>query len=143
MKNCLVCQTGQDQVALNRIPVSMEGSPWGDVLVCTHCFETLGAGQIRELIRIAIQEKGLEPSNVLRAGEDPAAASVDPGSMDLPVSAALLRDPAAFARIVGEKVGARLWELHRGGVSKAALQTSLTPDGEGGFVFTAAYAPSP
>lgn len=142
MKNCLVCQTGQDQVALNRIPVSMEGSPWGDVLVCVNCFETLGAAQIRELIRIAVQEKGLEPSNVLRAGEDPAA-SAEPGSVDLPVSPALLRDPVAFARFVGEKVGAKLWELHKGGVSKAALQTSLTPDGEGGYVFTAAYAPSP
>lgn len=141
MKNCLVCQTGQDQVALNRIPVSMEGSPWGDFLVCANCFQTLGAEQVRELIRVAVQEKSFEPSNVLREGET-ASPAAEPGALDLPVSQALLRDPVAFARFVGEKLGARLWELHKGGVSRADLSTSLTPDGEGGYVFSALYAPS-
>ena len=69
MKNCLICQTGQDQVALNRIPVSMEGRPWGDVLVCASCFEALGAEEVKNLIGIAIREKSFEPSNVFLAGE--------------------------------------------------------------------------
>lgn len=141
MKNCLICQTGQDLVSLTRIPVSMEGSPWGDFLVCSTCLQTLGQEQVRDLIRIAVQEKSFEPSNVLRAGESPAE-SVEPGSLELPVSPAILRDPVAFARFIGEKVGGKLWELHKGGVSKARLATSLTPDGEGGFVFSAAYAPT-
>lgn len=141
MKNCLICQTGQDQAALNRIPVSMEGSPWGDFLVCADCFRTLGAEQVKELIRTAMLEKSFEPSNVLREGENGAPAA-EPGTLDLPVSPALLRDQQAFARFVGEKLGSRLWELHKGGVSRADLATSLTPDGEGGFVFSAAYSPS-
>lgn len=141
MKNCLVCQAGQDQAALNRIPVSMEGSPWGDFLVCADCFRTLGPEQVRELIRSAMQEKSFDPSNVLREGES-ASPAAEPGTLDLPVSPALLRDPVAFARFVGEKLGAKLWELHKAGVSRADLATSLTPDGEGGFIFSAAYAPS-
>ena len=141
MKNCLICQTGQDQVALNRIPVNMEGGHWGDVLICINCFETLGAVQVKELIRVAITEKSFEPTNVLLSGES-HIESVEPGSIELPVSPALLRDPVAFARFVGEKLGSKLWELHRGGVSQAKLATSLTPDGEGGYIFSAAYAPS-
>lgn len=142
MKNCLVCQTGEDQAALNRIPVSLEGSPWGDFLICADCFRTLGAEQVRDLIRSAMQEKSFDPSNVLLAGEI-ASPAAEPATLDLPVSPALLRDGQAFARFVGEKLGARLWELHKGGVSRAELATSLTPDGEGGFVFSAAYAPAP
>lgn len=141
MKNCLICQTGQDLVALTRIPVSMEGSPWGDLLVCATCLQTLGPDQVRDLIRVAVVEKSFEPSNVFRAGEDPTTA-VEPGMLELPVSLALLRDPVAFARFVGEKVGGKLWELHKGGVSKAGIATALTPDGEGGFIFTAAYGPT-
>lgn len=140
MKNCLICQSGQDLAPLTRIPVNMEGSHWGDFLICANCLNTLGAEQVRELIRIAVQEKSFEPSNVLRAGES-QAESVEPGTLDLPVSPALLRDPVAFARFVGEKLGGKLWELHRTGVSRARLATSLSPDGEGGFVFSAAYAP--
>jgi hypothetical protein len=141
MKNCLVCQSGQDLVALNRIPVSMEGAPWGDFLVCADCFGTLGADQVKELIRSAMQERSFDPANVLREGES-ASPDAAPGTLDLPVSPALLRDRQAFARLVGEKLGAKLWELHQGGVSRADLATSLTPDGEGGYVFSAAYAPS-
>ena len=63
--------------------------------------------------------------------------------VELPVSAALLRDQQAFARMVGEKMGAKLWELHRQGVSDAVWTTSLTPDGEGGFHFAAAFAQAP
>jgi hypothetical protein len=140
MKNCLICQTGQDQVSLTRIPVSMEGSPWGSFLVCGNCFETLGKEQVRDLIRVAVQEKSFEPSNILLEDESPDEAAL-PGNLDLPVSAALLRDPVAFSRFVGEKLGCKLWELHRHGVSRASLATSLSPDGEGGFVFSAEYAP--
>lgn len=141
MKNCLICQTGQDLVSLTRIPVSMEKAHWGDFLVCSNCLQTLGGEQVRDLIRIAVQEKSFEPTNVLRAGES-AVESIEPGTLDLPVSPALLRDPVAFARFVGEKLGGKLWELHRTGVSKARLATALTPDGEGGFVFSAAYSPT-
>ena len=143
MKNCLICQTGQDQVALNRIPVSMEGRPWGDVLVCASCFEALGAEEVKNLIGIAIREKSFEPSNVFLAGEAAEATGVEPGVVELPVSAALLRDSQAFARVVGEKMGAKLWELHRRGVSDAVWTTSLTPDGEGAYVFAAAFAQAP
>lgn len=142
MKNCLICQTGQDQVSLNRVPVNMEGVHWGDFLVCVNCFDTLGAEQVRELIRVAVTEKSFEPTNVLISGES-QSETVEPGTIDLPVSPALLRDPVAFARFVGEKLGQKLWEMHRGGASQAKLATSLSPDGEGGYVFSAAYAPSP
>lgn len=141
MKNCLICQTGQDQVSLTRVPVTMEGSPWGSFLVCGGCFGTLGKEQVRDLIRVAMQEKSYEPSNVLLDDESPDEGA-QPGALDLPVSAALLRDPVAFARFVGEKLGGKLWELHRRGVSRANLATSLSPDGEGGYVFSAEYAPS-
>jgi hypothetical protein len=141
MKNCLICQTGQDQVSLTRIPVSMEGSPWGSFLVCSGCFGTLGKEQVLGLVRVAVQEKSFEPSNVLLDDESPDEAT-QPGTLDLPVSAALLRDPVAFARFVGEKLGCKLWELHRHGVSRASMTTSLTPDGEGGYVFSADYAPA-
>lgn len=143
MKNCLICQTGQDQVALNRIPVAMQGTPWGDILVCANCFEVLGADEVKSLIGIAVREKSFEPTNVILAGESASAATVEPGSVELPVSPALLRDQQAFARMVGEKMGFKLWELHRQGVSDAVWTTSLSPDGEGGFLFAAAFAQAP
>jgi hypothetical protein len=143
MKNCLICQTGQDQVALNRIPVALQGAPWGDVLVCAGCLEVLGAEEVKQLIGVAVREKSFEPSNVILADERTGAAAVEPGLVELPVSAALLRDPQAFARTVGEKMGAKLWDLHRQGVSDAVWTTSLTPDGEGGYVFAAAFAQAP
>lgn len=143
MKNCLICQTGQDQVALNRIPVSMEGSPWGDMLVCASCFEVLGAEEVKHLIGVAVREKSFEPSNVILANEKAETPEVEPGLVELPVSPALLRDPQAFARTVGEKMGAKLWDLHRQGASDAVWSTSLTPDGEGGYIFSAAFAQAP
>ena len=143
MKNCLICQTGQDQVSLNRIPVAMQGTPWGDILVCANCFEVLGGEEVKSLIGIAVREKSFEPSNVILAGESASAAAVEPGMVELPVSAALLRDQQAFARMVGEKMGYKLWELHRQGVSDAVWTTSLSPDGEGGYQFAAAFAQSP
>jgi hypothetical protein len=143
MKNCLICQTGQDQTALNRVPVALEGSPWGDVLVCAGCLETLGPDDVKRLIGVAVREKSFEPSNVILAGEAETAESIEPGSVELPVSAALLRDQLAFARMVGEKVGGKLWDLHRRGVSDAVWTTSLSPDGEGGYIFSAAYAQAP
>ena len=143
MKNCLICQTGQDQVALHRIPVALEGSPWGDMLVCAGCLEVLGADEVKGLIGIAVREKSFEPSNVILTDEKKVAAAVEPGQVELPVSAALLRDPQAFARTVGEGMGAKLWDLHRQGVSDAVWTTSLTPDGEGGYVFAAAFAQTP
>ena len=143
MKNCLICQTGQDQVALNRIPVKMEGAHWGDILVCANCFNVLGAEEVKSLISIAVREKSFEPSNVILAGESANAPSVEPGVVEIPVSAALLRDNQAFARVVGEKMGAKLWDLHRQGVSEAVWTTSITPDGEAGYVFAAAFAQAP
>lgn len=143
MKNCLICQTGQDQTALSRVPVALEGSPWGDVLVCAGCLETLGTDDVKRLIGVAVREKSFEPSNVILSGEAETAESIEPGSVELPVSAALLRDQLAFARMVGEKVGGKLWDLHRRGVSDAVWTTSLSPDGEGGYIFSAAYAQAP
>jgi hypothetical protein len=144
MKNCLVCQTGQDQVSLTRVPVSLESSHWGDILVCGNCFQVLGADEVKNLIRIAVQEKSFEPNNVILAGEKEGKdAPMEPGMVEVPVSAALLRDQLAFSRSVGEKMGSKLWELHRKGSSDAVWTTSLTPDGEGGFIFAAAFAPAP
>jgi hypothetical protein len=144
MKNCLVCQTGQDQVSLTRVPVNLEGAPWGDILVCGNCFQVLGAEEVKQLIQIAVREKSFEPSNVIMAGEQAGnEAPMEPGMVEMPVSPALLRDQQAFSRSVGEKMGFKLWELHRKGVSDAVWSTSLTPDGEGGYVFAAAFAPAP
>jgi hypothetical protein len=140
MKNCLVCQTGQDQVSLTRIPVNLEGAPWGDILVCANCFEVLGASEVKNLIQIAVQEKSFEPSNVILKGEKADQEEpIEPGMLEMPVSPALLRDQQAFARAIGERMGAKLWELHRKGVSEAVWTTNVTPDGEGGFVFAAAF----
>ncbi|MDQ3001934.1 MAG: hypothetical protein M3Y08_11830 [Fibrobacterota bacterium] len=144
MKNCLVCQTGQDQVTLTRIPLNLDSSHWGDVLICKNCFEVLGAEEVKSLIQVAVVEKSFEPGNVILAGEKPGAeAAREPGVLELPVSAALLRDQQAFSRFVGEKVGAKLWDLHRKGVSDAVWTTSLTPDGEGGYIMAAVFAQAP
>jgi hypothetical protein len=144
MKNCLVCQTGQDQVSLTRIPLNLEGSHWGDVLICKNCFQVLGAEEVKSIIQVAVAEKSFEPGNVILSGETVGAeAPMEPGSLELPVSAALLRDQQAFARFVGEKVGAKLWELHRKGASDAVWTTSLSPDGEGGFIMAAVFAQAP
>src|SRR5690348_1560803 len=106
MKSCLICQTGQDQVALTRIPISLEGAPWGDMLVCANCLEILGREEVKGLIRVAIQEKSFEPSNViLLAGETEEEAAA-PGLLELPVSAAMLRDRAAFSAQVAEQLAA-------------------------------------
>ncbi len=142
MKNCLICQTGQDQVALNRIPVAVQGAAWGDILVCVNCMEMLGPMQVKDVVTLAIQEKSYEPNHVFLADEKEEADQPQASSFELPVSAALLRDPEAFARMVGEKVGARLWEMHRGGPSDTVWTSSLSPDGETGFVLAVAYAPA-
>jgi hypothetical protein len=141
MKNCLICQSGQDQATLNRIPISLQGKPWADVLVCTHCFETLGKDQVKELISLAVQEKSFEPSNILLADEvELAEETTRSGTLEIPVSPSQLRDKQSFMRAVAEKVGAKLWEFHRKGVSESLWSTSLTPDGEGGFIFSATFA---
>lgn len=141
MKNCLICQTGQDQATLNRIPISLDGRPWADVLVCTGCFETLGKDQVKELISVAVREKSYEASNVLLVDEvEMAEETARSGMIELPVSPSLLRDKQAFARAVGEKLGAKLWEFHRKGASESLWSTSLTPDGEGGYVLAATFA---
>ena len=142
MKSCLICQTGQDKVTLTRIPISLEGAPWGDILVCVSCLETLGKEEVKNLIRVAIQEKSFEPANVILVGEE-AEEDGAPGPLELPVTAGMLRDPAAFSGQVAEKLAAKLWMLHRSGTSQAVLATSVTPDGEGGFIFSATFAPSP
>src|SRR4051812_1666392 len=117
MKNCLICQTGQDQATLRRIPVSLEGKPWGDILVCANCFESLGADQVRDVIRAAVTEKSVEAANILLVDEvETAEDAVRSGTLELPVSPSLLRDKQAFAKAIGEKVGAKLWEFHRKGV---------------------------
>jgi hypothetical protein len=122
----------------------MQGAHWGDILVCRSCLEVLGAVEVKNLIQIAVQEKSFEPGNVILAGEkEGKEAPMEPGLVEVPVSPALLRDQLAFARLVGEKMGAKAWELHRKGVSEAVWSTSLTPDGEGGYVYAAAYAPAP
>jgi len=144
MKNCLICQTGQDRETLTRVPVNLEGAHWGDILICRNCFQVLGADEVKNLIRIAVSEKSFEPSNVRLANEkESVPAPIEPGVVEFPVSPAMLRDHQAFSRMVGEKIGSKAWELHRYGPSDAVWTTSLTPDGEGGFVFAAAYAPAP
>lgn len=144
MKNCLVCQTGQDQVSLTRIPMNLEGSHWGDFLICKNCFEVLGPEEAKSLIQVAVQEKSFESGNVILAGEKPGAeASLEPGMLEVPVSAALLRDQQAFSRFIGEKVGIKLWDFHRKGVSDAVWTTSLTPDGEGGYIMAVVFAQAP
>jgi hypothetical protein len=141
MKNCLICQSGQDTATLNRIPISLQGKPWADVLVCTNCFETLGKDQIKELIGIAVREKSFEPSNILLVDEvEMAEETARSGTLELPVGPSLLRDKQAFARAIGEKIGAKLWEFHRKGASESLWSTSLSPDGEGGFILAATFA---
>jgi hypothetical protein len=141
MKKCLICQSSQDQATLTRIPISLEGKPWGDVLVCANCFETLGKDQVREIIRAAVAEKSIEADNILLVEEvETAEETARSGTVELPVSASQLRDKQAFIRAVGEKVGAKLWEFHRKGVSESLWSATITPDGEGGFVFAATFA---
>ena len=150
MKNCLICQMDQDQVALSRISIKSEGEPWGDILVCKNCLEMFGQDEVRDLVAIAVKEKAFDSTNVILANNGSLAGegsngreSTAPGMLELPVSAALLRDSAAFARSIGEKLGGKLWEMHLGGTSDAVWTTSLTPDGEGGFVLAVAFAKAP
>ena len=144
MKNCLICQTGQDQVSLTRISIKMEGAPWGDMLVCKNCFEMLGVAEVKNLVGVAVKEKSFDATNVILADESPEEeSSASNGQFEMPVSAALLRDPSAFSRMVGEKLGAKLWEMHRGGPSDAVWTSSLTPNGEGGFQLSAVFAKAP
>lgn len=145
MKNCLICQTGQDQVALTRIAIKMESDPWGDILVCKNCMEMLGVEEVKNLIGIAVKEKAYDASNVILVHEKIAEpeSSEGTGMFEVPLSASLLRDSAAFARTVGEKMGSKLWAMHKGGVSEAVWTTSMTPDGEGGFIFSALFAKAP
>ncbi len=143
MKNCLICQTGQDQVALTRISIKMEGAPWGDMLVCKNCLEMLGVAEVKNLVGIAVKEKSFDATNVILVNETPEAdSSPTHGQFEMPVSAALLRDPSAFSRMVGEKLGAKLWEMHHAGPSDAVWTTSLSPDGEGGYILAAVFAKS-
>jgi hypothetical protein len=150
MKNCLICQTGQDQVSLSRISIKLEGAPWGDMLVCKNCMEMLGVDEVKSLIGIAVKEKSFEASNIILVNESVANASsasqeedAAPGMLEMPVSAALLRDSAAFSRKVGEKIGGQLWNMHCSGPSDAVWTTSLTPDGEGGYILAAVFAKAP
>src|SRR5262245_42398706 len=133
MKSCLICQTSQDKVTLTRVPISMEGAPWGDILVCVDCMETLGQDEVRNLIRVALQGESFAPANVILADETEEEST--PGTLELPVSAAMLRDSEAFARQIADKLASRLWTAHRRGVSQAVWSTSVTPDGEGGYIF--------
>lgn len=150
MKNCLICQTGQDQVSLSRISIKLEGAPWGDMLVCANCMEMLGVDEVKSLIGMAVKEKSFEASNIIlvnEASSNASSASQDDeaamGMFEMPISASLLRDSAAFSLKVGEKIAGKLWNLHCGGASDAVWTTSLSPDGEGGFILAAVFAKAP
>jgi len=147
MKNCLVCLIGDDMANLTRVPVNLNGKPWGDMLVCVNCLETLGPEQVKGLVRSALMEKSFKPSQVQLNDEidfdqgflgEPAP----PERLELPVSAAHLRDAKAFAAALGDRLAAKLWELHRQGASDSLWSTALSPDGEGGYIFSATFAKS-
>jgi hypothetical protein len=141
MKQCLICQTTEDQTSLNRLPVSLEGQPLADFLVCTTCVELLGKEQVATLLRTAALEGAYQPSQVIpapgsdleqqtstqnpsKAFDEPEAKA--PKSLDLPLPSSALANESAFGAWLGEKLAPLLLGQYRQGRGQVTLLTSLT-----------------
>jgi hypothetical protein len=143
MKQCLICQSEEDKAQLLRLPVSLEGQPLGDFLVCSSCFSLLGQEKVAALVKTAALEKAYNPSHILTA--DGSQESVDGGSPDSPDASspreapaprdlsetlpeAALADEKAFGAWLGEKLAPLLLGQYRQGRGQVTLLTSLVQE---------------
>jgi hypothetical protein len=141
MKQCLVCQTSEDQASLHRLPVSLEGQPLADFLVCAGCIELLGSEQVASLVRAAALEGAYQPSQIIpapgselerqsnagqRAQSTSNASPEAPRTLDLALPAGALANEATFGAWLGEKVAPLLLGQYRQGRGQVTLLTSLT-----------------
>jgi hypothetical protein len=133
MKNCLVCQSDSDRVELLRIPVSVEGAPFGDLLICRNCFELLGSEEVKQLVSVAISEHSYEASQFIPVGEGQADAvgPVIPRSTTFVVSEAMLNNSAEFARALGENLAPLLLARYEKNQYRVNFLTVCAPDEEG------------
>lgn len=143
MKQCLICQAGDDQASLLRLPVTVEGNPLGDFLVCSACVELLGQEQIAALVRTAASEGAYAPENILAApgaenseSAAPANETPAPRSMAQEVPAGVLNDPDRFGAWLGQQLAPLLLGQYQQGRGQVTLLTSLTQD-ENQFQFRA------
>jgi hypothetical protein len=146
MKNCLICQDGTDQASLIRIPVSLEGSPLGDFLVCRDCVQLLGQAEVATLVRTAAFEKAYSPSQIIfapgrnadgdlsEASDRPLerAAQSAPRSIEFEIPAEALNGESNFGAWLGERLAPLLLGQYSQGRGQVTLLTSLTQDGSDG-----------
>lgn len=154
MKQCLICQAGEDTASLLRVPVTLEGSPLGDFIVCSGCFELLGQEKVTALIRAAALA-GAEQiasgagsgvagmgSNETDPGHDSAAilaesaANQAPRTSQAELPASALADETALAAWLGRQLAPLLLGQYRQGRGQVTLLTSLT-QGDGDYQFRA------
>lgn len=135
MKQCLICQSTEDQASLIRLPVSLEGQPLGDLLVCSGCVELLGQEEVATLVKAAVVEGAYQPSQIIPApGSDlesaqSASSSLGadaPRTLDLAMPASALADEKAFGAWVGDRLAPLLLGQYRKGRGQVTLLTSLT-----------------
>ncbi len=136
MKQCLICQASDDQASLLRLPVTVEGNPLGDFLVCSACVELLGKEQIATLVRTAASEGSYAPENILAAPGNEEIETADsvneapaPRSMAQEVPAGILNDPDRFGAWLGKNLAPLLLGQYGQGRGQVTLLTSLTQDG--------------
>jgi hypothetical protein len=146
MKQCLICQAGEDTASLLRVPVTIEGSPLGDFIVCSGCFELLGQEKVTALIRAA----ALAGAEQMASGMGGEAAGMGSNEPDLAEQAAIqaprtlqaelpasaLADEAAFSAWLGRQLAPLLLGQYRQGRGQVTLLTSLT-QGDGDYQFRA------
>jgi hypothetical protein len=152
MKQCLICQAGEDTASLLRVPVTIEGSPLGDFIVCSGCFELLGQEKVTALIRAAALAGAQQMANGIGAeavgmGSSEAnevdkaylaeqAANQAPRNLQAELPASALADEAAFSAWLGRQLAPLLLGQYRQGRGQVTLLTSLT-QGDGDYQFRA------
>jgi hypothetical protein len=154
MKQCLICQAGEDTASLLRVPVTIEGSPLGDFIVCSGCFELLGQEKVTALIRAAAlagaeqiaSGMGAEAAGMGSNANDPTgdpamdsaenAAKQAPRTLQAELPASALADETAFAAWLGRQLAPLLLGQYRQGRGQVTLLTSLT-QGDGDYQFRA------
>ncbi len=143
MKQCLICQSDEDKAQLLRLPVSLEGQPLGDFLVCSSCFELLGQEEVAALVKAAALEKAYGPNHILAANgsaladQEDSQALIDessqmesstPRDLSETMPEAALADTKAFGAWLGEKLAPLLLGQYRQGRGQVTLLTSLTQE---------------
>jgi hypothetical protein len=137
MKTCLVCQNDSDRVELLRIPVRVEGDLFGHMLVCRGCFDLLGADEVKSVVTSAVAESSYEDSQFIRAEAAEGSPPKSPrNSAEFSLTPALLDNPEAFAKALGENLAPLLLDRYRAGQNHVNLLT-VCGETENGLLFRA------